>query len=90
MICARIGRDFEPALEASAAAWYNSPSRKDGGVMDTTNNAAWEPMTPEEKHRALYDRQVELLDTFLEHRAITQEQHDKSLRDLTMKMGYGE
>ena len=88
MICARIGRDFEPALEASAAAWYNSPSRKDGGVMDTTNNAAWEPMTPEQKRRELYDRQVALLDTFLEHRAISQEQHDKSLHDLTVKMGY--
>ena len=56
--------------------------------MDTTNNAAWEAMTPEEKRRALYDRQVALLDTFLVHRAISQEQHDKSLHDLTMKMGY--
>ena len=56
--------------------------------MDTTNNAV-EAMTPEQKRRELYDQQVALLDTFLEHRAITQEQHDKSLRDLTMKMGYG-
>ena len=58
--------------------------------MDTTNNAAWETMTPEQKQRELYARQVELLDTFLEHRAISQEQHDKSLHDLTMKMGYEE
>ena len=50
-----ICTDFEPALEASAAAWYNSPSRKDGGVMDTTNNAAWEAMTPEQKRRELYE-----------------------------------
>ena len=56
--------------------------------MDTTNNAAWETLTPEEKRRALYDRQVALLDTFLEHGAITQAQHDKSLHDLTVKMGY--
>ena len=45
--------------------------------MDATNNAAWEAMTPEQKRRELYDRQVALLDTFLEHRAISQEQHDK-------------
>ena len=81
---------LKPALEASAAAWYNTSSRKDGGTMDTINNAAWEAMTPEQKRRELYDRQVALLDTFLEHRAISQEQHDKSLHDLTVKMGYGD
>ena len=48
----------------------------------------WETMTSEQKRRELYDRQVALLDTFLEHRAISQEQHDKSLHDLTVKMGY--
>ena len=58
--------------------------------MDTINDAAWETMTPEQKRRELYDRQVALLDTFLEHRAISQEQHDKSLHDLTVKMGYEE
>ena len=86
----RICTDFEPALEASAAAWYNTSSRKDGGTMDTTNNAAWEAMTPEQKRRELYNRQVALLDTFLEHRAISGEQYDKSLHDLTVKMGYGD
>ena len=55
--------------------------------MDGANNAAWEPMPPEQKRRELYDRQVALLDTFLEHRAISQEQYDKSLHDLTVKMG---
>lgn len=62
--------------------------RKDGGTMDTTNQAAWETLTPEEKRRALYDRQVATLKTFLEHGAITLAQHDKSLHDLTVKMGY--
>ena len=56
--------------------------------MDTTNNAAWEAMTPEQKRRELYDRQVALLDTFLEHGTITQAQYDKSLHDLTEKMEY--
>ena len=97
----RLGADYEaasckictvdqPTLEASAAAWYNTGSRKDGGTMETTNNAAWETLTPEEKRRALYDRQVATLKTFLEHGAITQAQHDKSLHDLTVKMGYGD
>ena len=62
--------------------------RKDGGTMDASNQAAWETLTPEEKRRALYDRQVATLKTFLEHGAITQAQHDKSFRDLTVKMGY--
>ena len=46
--------------------------------------------SPQEKRKALYDRQVALLATFLEHGAITQAQHDKSLHGLTEKMGYGE
>ena len=35
----------------------------------------------------LYLRQKELLDTFLEHGAICRAQYDKSLGDLTVKMG---
>ena len=58
--------------------------------MDTTSNAARNSMTPEEKRRELYERQVALLDTFLEHGTISKAQYDKSLHDLTVKMGYGE
>lgn len=43
--------------------------------------------TPEEKKKELFLRQKELLDTFLAHHAITQQQYDKSLHDLTEKMG---
>ena len=85
-----VSNDFERALEPGVAAWYNTSSRKDGGTMDPTNNAAWETLTPEEKRRALYDRQVATLKTFHEHGAITQAQHDKSLHDLTVKMGYAD
>ena len=46
-----------------------------------------EPMTADEKKRNLYLRQKELLDTFLEHGAISQTQYDKSRGDLTEKMG---
>jgi hypothetical protein len=48
---------------------------------------AQEQMTPEEKKRSLYLRQKELLDTFLEHGAISRAQYEKSLGDLTVKMG---
>lgn len=46
-----------------------------------------EPMTAEEKKRNLYLRQKDLLDTFLEHGTISHAQYDKSLGDLTEKMG---
>ena len=46
-----------------------------------------ETMTTEEKKRNLYLRQKQLLDTFLEHGAISRVQYDKSLGDLTLKMG---
>ena len=45
------------------------------------------PMTAEEKKRDLYLRQKGLLATLLEHGAISQAQHDKSLGNLTLKMG---
>ena len=46
----------------------------------------------EQKKRArheLYLKQKALLDTFLEKKAITQAQYDKSFHDLTEKMGEG-
>ena len=46
-----------------------------------------EQMTAEEKKRDLYLRQKQLLDTFLEHGAISRAQYDKSMGDLTVKMG---
>ncbi|MBQ6381945.1 MAG: hypothetical protein IJJ41_10180 [Clostridia bacterium] len=42
----------------------------------------------EEKNHKLYLQQKELLATLLEHRAISKEQYQKSLTDLTEKMGY--
>ena len=43
----------------------------------------------QEKNRQLYIRQKEMLALFLQKRAISQEQYEKSLHDLTEKMGYG-
>lgn len=43
--------------------------------------------SPEEKKKQLYLQQKQLLDTFLMHHAISRAQYDKSLGDLTVKMG---
>ena len=44
-------------------------------------------MSYEDKNHQLYLRQKELLDQFLKTGAISKEQYDKSLHDLTEKMG---
>ena len=51
------------------------------------NNAGCDKQTHEEKNRLLFFRQKEMLDMFLQKGAITKVQHDKSLHDLTVKMG---
>ena len=48
------------------------------------------PETAEEKKRQLYLRQKQTLDLFLEHGAISLAQYEKSLGDLTVKMGMEE
>ncbi len=50
-------------------------------------NADWAALNYEEKNRQLFLHQKKTLDTFLEHGAISQAQHDKSLHDLIEKMG---
>ena len=78
----------QPTLEAIVSAWYNTGNTKDGGKMDMIDNEAWASLTPEEKKRQLYERQKAMLQGFLERNAISKEQYDKSLGDLTVKMGY--
>ncbi len=51
------------------------------------NQEEWNRLSYAEKNRQLYYRQKILLETFLEHHAISKEQYDKSLGDLTVKMG---
>ncbi len=64
------------------------PARTDKISMDfKVDNTAWENLTIQEKNHQLYLRQKRMLDMFLEHGAISQEQHDKSLHDLMVKMG---
>ena len=52
-----------------------------------TENQENTAMTFAEKKHFLYLKQKAMLDTFLAHGAITQAEHDKSLHDLTVKMG---
>lgn len=51
------------------------------------NDMTWDTLTYEQKNHLLFLKQKEILDTFLVHGAISQTQHDKSLHDLTVKMG---
>ena len=55
-----------------------------------TEDKEWAGLSYPEKNHRLYLRQKALLDEFLEHGAISRAQHDKSLRDLTEKMGEAE
>ncbi len=48
----------------------------------------WEQLSYNEKNHQLFLRQKKLLETFLERRAISKEQYEKSLHDLCEKMGY--
>ena len=56
--------------------------------MEAENeNREWATLSYAEKNHQLYLRQKAMLDSFLDHGAISQAQHDKSLHDLTEKMG---
>ena len=54
------------------------------------NIMIWDQLSYQEKNHQLYIRQKDLLTLFLQKRAISQEQYEKSLNDLTEKMGYKE
>ena len=56
--------------------------------MEYEKDEVWPTLSPEEKKRRLYESQKELLKAFLERGAISRAQYDKSLGDLTEKMGY--
>ena len=50
----------------------------------------WDQLSYQEKNHQMYIRQKDMLALFLQKRAISQEQYEKSLHDLTEKMGYKE
>lgn len=47
----------------------------------------WSTLAPEDKKKQLYFQQKDLLNKFLERNAITKAEYEKSLGDLTLKMG---
>ena len=49
-------------------------------------NSAWDKLTYAEKNKQLFSKQKRTLEMFLERGAISQSQHDLSLRDLIEKM----
>lgn len=49
----------------------------------------WEQLSPEDKKKQLYLEQKKTLEAFLVRGAISKAQFDKSLGDLTEKMGMG-
>ena len=51
---------------------------------------AWSQLSPEKKKKQLFLNQKQTLDLFLERKAISQAQYDKSLGDLREKMGFSE
>ena len=63
-------------------AWLLAKEKKQNLPGD-----AWNVLSHEEKTRELYNRQKHTLDQFLERGAISKAQYEKSLHDLTEKMG---
>ena len=51
------------------------------------DESEWAQLSPEEKKKQLYLKQVRTLSDFLERNSISKEQYEKSLHDLTEKMG---
>ena len=47
----------------------------------------WDSLSYEEKNKVLYERQKKMLEEFLVRGAISKAQYEKSLHDLTEKMG---
>ena len=58
--------------------------------MEYDKTSSYEGLSHKEKKLKLYQSQKRLLETFLERNAISKEQYNKSLRDLTTKMGMNE
>ena len=56
-------------------------------MAENTQQEQWDNLSHAEKNHILYLRQKALLETFLEKRAISKTQYEKSLHDLTEKMG---
>ena len=54
-------------------------------VEEPDKQAAWSRMSYAQQNKVLYERQVALLQLFLEKHAIDRTQYEKSITDLTAK-----
>ena len=59
-------------------------------INDPIVDKEWADLTYAQKNHELFLKQKRTLDMFLEHGAISQAQHEKSLHDLMEKMGESE
>ena len=66
------------------------PDISESEVIDKYMSDQTESDNKKEQKRELFRNQKQLLDTFLEHGAISRAQYDKSLGDLIVKMGIKE
>ena len=55
--------------------------------LKNTRETDWRAMPPDERKRALFNKQKDLLDTFLSRGAIDRHQYVKSLTCMAEKMG---
>ena len=55
--------------------------------LKSAQETDWRSMPPDERKRALFNKQKDLLDTFLSHGAIDRRQYEKSLTCMAEKMG---
>ena len=55
--------------------------------MKKTMETDWRSMSPDKRKQALFNKQKDLLDTFLSHGAIDRRQYEKSLTCMAEKMG---
>ena len=56
-------------------------------TLRVSPSSDWSHMTHDEQQRAVFEKQKELLDTFLAHGAIDRRQYEKSLTCMAEKMG---
>ncbi|MBO4927460.1 MAG: hypothetical protein J5379_04330 [Clostridiales bacterium] len=56
-------------------------------MTENESTGKWDDLSHEEKNHLLYLKQKKLLETLLAHHAISRAQYEKSLHDLTEKMG---
>ena len=55
--------------------------------LNLLQSTDWRSLPPDERKRALFNKQKDLLDTFLSHGAIDRRQYEKSLTCMAEKMG---